>query len=189
MLRSKWFFSVYLCAIHVFSVDEDSDCVLEYSCSSHGGALESHTEKNGTRGIFSDRDMTNALTHTHKHTLRERGRKRENESEQDQSLSCRRLLSCSLRLCKQCVPHSAQPLWEGLRHCAAPSCIVSMCDCAGCRELSQGLSCQCIAPCVLVPMHSPFLLFTAGSFLRPNSLLSPPPSITRVIHVWIQPTQ
>ena len=61
----------------------------------------------------------------------------------------------------------------GAALCAAPSCIVSVCDCAGCRELSQGLLMLCVEPCISVPTQSPFLSFTAGSFLHPNT--APPP--------------
>lgn len=137
------------------------------------GALLSRNErKKAESEEFSqtERGMTNAQTHTN--TQRKRGR-------EGRSRSC---WSSLLLLppsppasCRRCVPCSVRPLWEGLRHCAAaPSCIVWVGECVGCRELSQALCCQRMEPCISVPTHSPFLSFTAGSFLRPNTLsLSP----------------
>lgn len=140
------------------------------------GALLSRNErKKAESEEFSqtERGMTNAQTHTNTHT--ERGR----EGGREGAGVAGHLFSCSPpsppASCRRCVPCSVRPLWEELRHCAAaPSCIVWVGECVGCRELSQALCCQRMEPCISVPTHSPFLSFTAGSFLRPNTLsLSP----------------
>lgn len=136
------------------------------------GALLSRNERKKGRvgGIFSDRKRYDKCTNTQRKRGREGGKEQE-------------LLVISSPApppsppasCRRCVPCSVRPLWEGLRHCAAaPSCIVWVGECVGCRELSQALCCQRMEPCISVPTHSPFLPFTAGSFLRPNTLsLSP----------------
>lgn len=171
-LRSKYIsLSVCLCDPHVLSA---SDSELECSCSSHGGRCwVAMRGKRAESEEFSqtERGMTNAQTH------REREGGREGRSRSCWS-SLLLLPPSPPASCRRCVPCSVRPLWEGLRHCAAaPSCIVWVGECVGCRELSQALCCQRMEPCISVPTHSPFLSFTAGSFLRPNTLsLSP--------HVW-----
>ena len=157
--------SVCLCDPHVFTA---SDSELGVFVFLPWGALLSHNEREkAEQEEFSqtERGMTNALTHT------EIGRG---------SRSCWSsplLLPPPLSSCRRCVPCSVRPLWEGLRHCAAaPSCIVlfGWVTVSGAGSVSQALCCQRMEPCVSVPMHSPFLSFTAGSFLRPNTLsLSP----------------
>lgn len=174
-LRSKYIsLSVCLCDPHVLTA---SDSELECSCSSHGGRcwVAMRGKRQSRRNFLRQKEVWQMHKHTLTHTQRERGR-------EGRSRSC---WSSLLLLppsppasCRRCVPCSVRPLWEGLRHCAAaPSCIVWVGECVGCRELSQALCCQRMEPCISVPTHSPFLSFTAGSFLRPNTLsLSP--------HVW-----
>lgn len=109
-----------------------------------GGTLESHREKVSERSFLRQRN--DKPTRTKRHTERER----------EGSLAARPPPPSSL--CSRYVPRSARPaplspplsLWEGLRHCAAPGCIVWMCICTGCTELFPGfvlphVSFQCIA--------------------------------------------
>lgn len=124
------------------------------------GALLSHNQRKMECGEFSqtEKEMTNPL--------------RERERERGTNRTCALAPALTVRAGSVYLA-VARPYWEGRHHCAAPSCIVSKCDCVGCREFSQGLSCQCMEPSI-----SPFLSFTAGSFLCSNtpSPSSPPPS-------------
>lgn len=178
MLRSKCCFLFVLCSLRI----NTPSIVLKYSHNSHGGRSWV-IEKNGVRGIFSDRERNDKRTH--------KNREREGEGVWEWTEQCFRF-----HLCRQCVSLQRSASLGG-----APSLCSTQLHCfqrmtaLGVGSFPRVCPASTWSPasqfqCITLSCHSqlvPSSVQTPPALPSSSSLLLPP-LIRRIIHVWNQST-
>merc|ERR1712002_1032971 len=119
----------------------------------------------------TEREMTNALSLSLSLSVcvcvkeRERGGERTGP----EPYSCSPSPSLSLFVQAVCVLRLLSLSGRGSVIVQLPAVLFPSVTVLGVGSFSQGLSCQCMEPSISVSPHSPFLSFTAGSFLCSNT--------------------